>query len=58
VPSGRLFVIEVNSAADWHFSSTRGKAIQAYAGIEYASQFGGLRRAAEILNEETRRQAG
>jgi hypothetical protein len=59
MPSGRLFVIEVNSAgADWHFSSKRGKAIQAYAGIEYAAQSGGLRRVAEILVEETRRQAG
>ena len=40
----------------WHLSS-RGKSIQAFAGFEYASQFGGLRRAAEILIEETRRQA-
>ena len=35
-----------------------GKAIQAHAGIDYTSQFGGLRRVAEILIEETRRQAG
>lgn len=59
MPSGRLFVLEVNSAgADWHFSSLRGTAIQAFAGIDYASQFGGLQRVAEILIEETRRLAG
>ncbi len=57
-PSGRLFVVEVNSAGDvWHFSSGMGKAIQSYAGIDLAEQFGGLRRVAEILIEETRRQA-
>jgi hypothetical protein len=48
----------LKSPVSWHFSSKRGKAIQTYAGIEYASQFGGLRRVAEILIEETRRQAG
>ena len=57
-PSGRLFVVEANCAGEvWHFSSRTGKAVQAYAGIDYASQFGGLRRVAEILIEETRRQA-
>ena len=57
-PSGRLFVVEVNSSGEvWHLSSRTGKSIQAFAGFEYASQFGGLRRAAEILIEETRRQA-
>jgi glutathione synthase/RimK-type ligase-like ATP-grasp enzyme len=57
-PSGRLFVIEVNSSGEvWHFSSRTGKAIQAYAGFDYSSQFGGLRRVAEILIEETRQQA-
>ncbi len=57
-PSGRLFVIEVNSSGEvWHLSSRTGRAIQAYAGFEYAQQFGGLRRVAEILIEETRRQA-
>jgi hypothetical protein len=57
-PGGRLYVIEVNSAGDvWHFSSTTGKSLQQWAGIDLASQFGGLRRAAEILVEETRRQA-
>jgi hypothetical protein len=57
-PSGHLYVIEVNSAGDvWHFASGIGKSIQRWAGIDFASQFGGLQRAAEILVEETRRQA-
>jgi glutathione synthase/RimK-type ligase-like ATP-grasp enzyme len=57
-PSGRLYVIEVNSAGDvWHFSSRTGRSIQQWAGIDFASQYGGLRRAAEILVTETRSQA-
>ena len=57
-PSGRLFVIEVNSAGDvWHFSSTTGVSLQRWAGFDLASQYGGLRRAAEILIEETHKQA-
>jgi hypothetical protein len=57
-PSGRLFVVEVNCAGEvWHFSSRTGKSIQAYAQIDYESQFGGLRRMAQILIDETRRLA-
>ena len=57
-PSGRLFVLEVNSAGDvWHFSSTMGVSIQRWAGFDLSSQYGGLRRAAEILIEETHQQA-
>jgi hypothetical protein len=57
-PTGCLYVIEVNSAGDvWHFGSSMGKSLQQWAGIDLASQYGGLRRAAEILVEETRRQA-
>jgi hypothetical protein len=56
--SGRLYVIEVNSAGDvWHFSSRTGKSIQQWAGINLASQYGGLQRAAEILVAETRARA-
>jgi hypothetical protein len=57
-PSGRLFVIEVNSSGDmWHFSSSTGKSIQSWAGISFAAQRGGLRRVTEILIDEARRQA-
>jgi len=57
-PSGRLYVIEVNSAGDvWRFASPMGESLQRWAGIDLAAQYGGLRRAAEILVEETRRQA-
>ncbi|HLI79404.1 MAG TPA: hypothetical protein VKV03_05445 [Candidatus Binataceae bacterium] len=57
-PSGRLFVLEVNGTGDvWHFSSGIGKSIQQWAGFDLQSQFGGLRRAAEILVDATREQA-
>jgi len=56
--TGRLFVLEVNATGDvWHFSSTIGRSIQQVSGIDLTAQFGGLRRAAEILVVETHRQA-
>lgn len=57
-PSGRLFVIEVNATGDvWHLSSGVGKSIQQWAGFDLQSQFGGLRRVAEILVDATREHA-
>jgi hypothetical protein len=57
-PSGRLFVLELNSCGHlWHFSSQTGLEIQRSSGIDFAGQFNGLRRAAEVLIEQTERRA-
>jgi hypothetical protein len=57
-PSGKLFVLEVNATGDvWPFSSKMGRSVQQWSGIDLAAQFGGFRRAAEILVAETHRQA-
>ena len=53
-PSGKLYVIEVNSmGGTWHFSSATGKSIQRDAGVNFQSQFGGLKTAAQVLVEKT-----
>ncbi len=58
MPSGRLFVIEANSCGQvWHFSSAVGTSIQRDNQLDFAGQFGGLRRAALALIGETRRRA-
>ena len=54
-PSGKLFVLEVNSPGrTLHFSSSAGLSIQEYAGFELAAQFDGLRKAGRVLAEQTR----
>jgi hypothetical protein len=58
VPSGRLYVLEVNACGQvWHFSSNTGLGIQRDSGLDFASQFGGLKKAAKILADATRRFA-
>ncbi len=55
---GRLYVLEANSCGHlWHFSSPTGLSIQRDNGINFAAQFGGLERAAEVLIAETLRRA-
>lgn len=57
-PSGKLYVIEANSCGrTWHFNSPTGRAIQDQFGFELESQFDGVRKAAGILAEQTRRFA-
>lgn len=57
-PSGRLYVLEVNSCGrTWHFSSPRGLSIQQNAGADFKSQFGALHIAAAALVEQARRYA-
>jgi len=57
-PSGRLYVIEVNSCGHtWHFSSPKGRQIQAQFGFDMENQFDGLRKAAHVLLDKTRRYA-
>ena len=57
-PSGKLYVIEVNSTGGtWHFSSATGESIQRDAEINFESQFGGLRTAAQVLVEKTHQAA-
>ena len=56
--SGKLFVIEVNSCGRvWHFSSKAGLSIQRDNGIDFANQFNGLQKAADVLIQETRQRA-
>jgi hypothetical protein len=51
-PSGQCYVVEVNASGyAWHFSSPIGREMQAAHGIDFAAQYGGLARAAEILAE-------
>jgi hypothetical protein len=57
-PSGKLYVIEANSCGRaWHINSPTGRAIQDQFGFELESQFDGIRKAAAILAEQTRRFA-
>ena len=57
-PSGKLFVLEVNSPGrTLHFSSKSGLSIQKYAGFDLDAQFDGLRKAGRILAEQTRLNA-
>ena len=57
-PSGKLYVIEVNSCGHtWHFSSPKGRQIQAQFGLDLENQFDGLRKAAHVLVDQTRRYA-
>jgi glutathione synthase/RimK-type ligase-like ATP-grasp enzyme len=54
-PTGKLYVIEVNSCGQvWHFSSPMGCGIQRESKIDFESQFNGIRKAADILIEQTR----
>jgi hypothetical protein len=54
-PTGRLFVVEVNSCGrTWHFSSARGMSIQNDFGFDLKAQFNALRKTASILIEKAR----
>jgi glutathione synthase/RimK-type ligase-like ATP-grasp enzyme len=56
--TGKLYVVELNSCGTvWHFSSDTGRSIQRDNGINFASQFDGLRIAAEALIEQVQRRA-
>jgi hypothetical protein len=56
--TGELFVLECNPRGDtWVFSSYPGTEIQKANNINFGTQFGGMRLAADILIEETRRRA-
>ena len=56
--TGELWVLEANTSGwTWHFSSPTGLRLQQTFGLDFDAQFGGLRRAAEILVEQTRRRA-
>jgi hypothetical protein len=56
--TGKLYVIEANSCGrTWHFNSPTGRAIQDQFGFELETQFDGIRKAAAILAEQTRRFA-
>lgn len=53
--SGKLYVIEVNSCGQvWHFSSEMGRGIQKDFNLDFESQFDGIRKAADVLIEQTR----
>ncbi len=53
--TGRLFIIEVNTCGQtWHFSSPIEKSMVEDFDIDLYGQFGGMRRAAEILIDQTR----
>jgi hypothetical protein len=53
--TGKLYVIEVNSCGQvWHFSSELGRGIQQDFHLDFESQFDGIRKAADILIEQTR----
>ena len=57
-PTGKLYVIEVNSAGDtWHFSGGVGESIQRDAQINFESQFDGINTAAQVLVEQVHRAA-
>ncbi len=57
-PSGRLYVLEVNpGGAGWHFAHERGLKAQREFGFSYEQQFDGLRKAARILADRTRKDA-
>lgn len=56
--TGQLSIIEVNASGQtWHFSSSMGKDLAKDFGIDLYEQFGGMRRVAEILIDQTRRTA-
>ncbi len=56
--TGKLYVVELNSCGTvWHFSSQTGKSIQRDNQIDFATQFDGLRLAAEALVGEVHRRA-
>ncbi len=58
VETGRCAVLEVNAIGHtWHFTSERGRSIQRDHDIDFESQFDGVRLAARVLAEETRRRA-
>ena len=57
-PSGKLFLIEANACGQtWHFNGAKGRAIQSSFGFDLESQFDGLRKAAHVLIDQTRRRA-
>ena len=57
-PGGELHVLEVNpGGAGWHFAYPRGLRAQREFGFSFERQFDGLRKAARILAERTRKEA-
>jgi len=58
VDTGRCGVLEVNSLGlTWHFTSPTGRSIQRDSNIDFETQFDGIRLAARVLAEETRKRA-
>ncbi|MEE8106062.1 MAG: hypothetical protein V3T86_11055 [Planctomycetota bacterium] len=58
IDTGEIFVLEVNPRGwTWHFSSKTGKLTQRKSNIDFAAQFDGLRKAAEVLIRVTREHA-
>ena len=58
IETGRCSVLEVNAVGQtWHFTSPVGRDIQRDNKIEFEAQFDGVRLAARVLAEETRRRA-
>jgi hypothetical protein len=56
--TGRLYVLEVNASGGvWHFNSRAGLAVQDTWKLDFEAQFDGVRKAAYILIERTRRLA-
>jgi hypothetical protein len=56
--TGKLWALEANTSGwTWHFTSPTGLKLQKTFGMDFDAQFGGLRRAAEVLVERTRRLA-
>jgi len=56
--TGQCGVLEVNAVGHtWHFTSKRGRSIQRDNDIDFDAQFDGLRLAARVLAEQTRRRA-
>jgi len=56
--TGQCGVIEVNAAGHtWHFTSPVGRQFQQENDIDFESQFDGVRLAARVLAEQTRRRA-
>lgn len=58
IETGKSAVLEVNAVGHtWHFTSERGRSVQRDHGIDFESQFDGIRLAARVLVDETRRRA-
>lgn len=57
-PTGQLYVLEVNpESGGWQFASEKGLRLQREFGFSLEQQFDGLKKAAKILAERTRKEA-